>query len=349
MWRPIISQICFQLSTWPMKLARVSGERQLQRWSDTDTEHASPAHSSSTQSIRQLSASAGISLDEHCCCEHFLPTVESLPAVAQWNLQSRRRAFPQHKRLWRIARRICSIYAAISLHSSQRQRLHQTKAAQISQCHPNSWHQMAMISLPWLLKHQTFPVKTSSVPMCSNFPSAKRQCPSCSVKLHLNIYIVCNLSNLSQWNISKRYTYYIYILKRFMSLSFEHYYLIHVSACAWARVGCCAGCQSTSCFPNHLSNTFESSHWPMCLLPLKLLACAALADWSPSAITCQANKNTQEDTTDHTTSSCWILLWWCPSCLWPAIEPCHHSCDTQQKPCVMLTVSSINPAWDHFK
>ena len=198
--------------------------------------------------------------------------------------------------------------------------LHQTKAAQISQCHPNSWHQMAMISLPWLLKHQTFPVKTSSVPMCSNFPSAKRQCPSCSVKLHLNIYIVCNLSNLSQWNISKRYTYYIYILKRFMSLSFEHYYLIHVSACAWARVGCCAGCQSTSCFPNHLSNTFESSHWPMCLLPLKLLACAALADWSPSAITCQANKNTQEDTTDHTTSSCWILLWWCPSCLWPAIE-----------------------------
>ena len=212
MWRPIISQICFQLSTWPMKLARVSGERQLQRWSDTDTEHASPAHSSSTQSIRQLSASAGISLDEHCCCEHFLPTVESLPAVAQWNLQSRRRAFPQHKRLWRIARRICSIYAAISLHSSQRQRLHQTKAAQISQCHPNSWHQMAMISLPWLLKHQTFPVKTSSVPMCSNFPSAKRQCPSCSVKLHLNIYIVCNLSNLSQWNISKRYTYYIYIL-----------------------------------------------------------------------------------------------------------------------------------------
>ena len=296
MWRPIISQICFQLSTWPMKLARVSGERQLQRWSDTDTEHASPAHSSSTQSIRQLSASAGISLDEHCCCEHFLPTVESLPAVAQWNLQSRRRAFPQHKRLWRIARRICSIYAAISLHSSQRQRLHQTKAAQISQCHPNSWHQMAMISLPWLLKHQTFPVKTSSVPMCSNFPSAKRQCPSCSVKLHLNIYIVCNLSNLSQWNISKRYTYYIYILKRFMSLSFEHYYLIHVSACAWARVGCCAGCQSTSCFPNHLSNTFESSHWPMCLLPLKLLACAALADWSPSAITCQENKNTQEDT-----------------------------------------------------
>ena len=44
-----------------MKLARVSGERQLQRWSDTDTEHTSPTHSSSTQSIRQLSASAGIS------------------------------------------------------------------------------------------------------------------------------------------------------------------------------------------------------------------------------------------------------------------------------------------------
>ena len=240
--------------------------------------------------------------------------------VAQWNLQSRRRAFPQHKRLWRIARRIYSIYAAISLHSSQRQRLHQTTAAQISQCHPSSWHQMAMISLPWLLKHKTFPVKTSSVPMCSNFPSAKRQCPSCSVKLHLQIYIVCNLSNLSQWNISKRYTYYIYSLKHFMSLSFEHYYLIQVSACAWALVGCCGGCQSTSCFPNHLSNTFESSHWPMCLLPLKLLACAALADWSPAAITCQANKNTQEDITDHTTSSCWILLWWCPSGLWPAIE-----------------------------
>ena len=29
--------------------------------------------------------------------------------------------------------------------------------------------------------------------------------------------------------------------------------------------------------------------------------------------------------------------------------PCHHSCDTHQKPCMMLTVSSINPAWDHFK
>ena len=38
----------------------------------------------------------------------------------------------------------------------------------------------------------------------------------------------------------------------------------------------------------------------MCLHPLKLLACAALADWSPAAITCQANKNTQEDITDHT-------------------------------------------------
>ena len=83
MWRPIISQICFQLATWPMKLAHVSGERQLQSWCDTDTEHASPAHSSSTQSIRQHSASAAISLDEHCCCEHFVPNVESLPAVAQ--------------------------------------------------------------------------------------------------------------------------------------------------------------------------------------------------------------------------------------------------------------------------
>ena len=175
-------------------------------------------------------------------------------------------------------------------------------------------------NLPWLLKYKTFPVKTSSVPMCSNFPSAKRQCPSCNVKRHLNIWIVCNFSTLSHWNISKKYTYYIYILKHFISLSFEHYYLIHVSACAWARVGCCARSQGTSCFPNHLSNTFESSHWPMCLLPLKLLACAALADWSPSAITCQANKNTQEDTTDHITSSCWMLLWWCPSCLWPAIE-----------------------------
>ena len=175
---------------------------------------------------------------------------------------------------------------------------------------------------PWSLCHGSWNTRPSrSKPVQSQcVQTAKRQCPSCSVKLHLNIYIVCNLSNLSQWNISKRYTYYIYILKRFMSLSFEHYYLVHVSACAWARVGCCAGCQSTSCFPNHLSNTFESSHWPMCLLPLKLLACAALADWSPSAITCQANKNTQEDTTDHTTSSCWILLWWCPSCLWPAIE-----------------------------
>ena len=32
---------------------------------------------------------------------------------------------------------------------------------------------MAMHFLPWLLKHQTFLVKTSSVPRCSNFPSAK--------------------------------------------------------------------------------------------------------------------------------------------------------------------------------
>ena len=138
MWRPIISEILFQLSTWLMKLARVSGERQLQRCCDTDMEHASPAHSSSTQSIRHFSASAETSLDEHSCCTYFVPTVESLPAVAQSNLQSRRKAFRQHKRLWRIARRICPIYAAFSLHSSQKQRLHQTKAAQISQCHPNS-------------------------------------------------------------------------------------------------------------------------------------------------------------------------------------------------------------------
>ena len=62
-----------------------------------------------------------------------------------------------------------------------------------------------MISLPWLLKHQTFPVKTSSVPRCSNFPTAKRQCLSCSVTLHLNIYLVCYLSNLSQ----RRYIYLI--------------------------------------------------------------------------------------------------------------------------------------------
>ena len=64
-----------------------------------------------------------------------------------------------------------------------------------------------MISLPWLLKHQTFPVKTSSVPRRSNFPTAKRQCLSCSVKLHLNIYLVCYLSNLSQ----RRYIYCIYL------------------------------------------------------------------------------------------------------------------------------------------
>ena len=141
---------------------------------------------------------------------HCATAGRSLPAVTQWNLQSRRRAFPQHKRL------LCSIYATISLHSSQRQRLQQTKAAQISQCHPNSWHQMAMISLPWLLKHKTFPVKTSSVPISQCHPSswhqmamislpwllkhktfpvktssvptsANRQCPSCSVKRHLKI------------------------------------------------------------------------------------------------------------------------------------------------------------------
>ena len=116
-----------------------------------------------------------------------------------------------------------------------------------------------MISLPWLLKHQTFPVKASSVPRCSNFPTAKRQCLSCSVKLHLNIYLVCYLSNLSQ----RRYIYCIYL------------------------------------YP-------QGFHAPiLCTLQLQLLACAALADCLPSAITCQAKKNTQEDTTDHIT--CFLL------------------------------------------
>ena len=66
------------------------------------TKAASPAHSSSTQSIRQNSASAAISLDEHCCCENFFPNFESLPAVAQWDLQSRKMAFPQHMHLSRV-------------------------------------------------------------------------------------------------------------------------------------------------------------------------------------------------------------------------------------------------------
>ena len=201
--------------------------------------------------------------------------------------------------------------------------------------------------------------------MCSNFPSAKRQCPSCSVKLHLNIYIVCNLSNLSQWNISKRYTYYIYILKCFMSLSFEHYYLIHVSACAWARVGCCAGCQSTSCFPNHLSNTFEAATGPCAYFHSNSSPAQHSQTGHPLPSPAKQTKTrkktlliTQPPPAEffyddvHPASGPRSSRWGlkcsnkCSDVIYP---PCHHSCDTQQKPCVMLTASSINPAWDHFK
>ena len=167
--------------------------------------HASTARSNNTQSGRQNSGSVATCLDACSYCGNFVPSCGSLAAVRECTLQSQLSSFSDHKRLWQIAERICPIFEAVSLHSPQKEHRHQTEAAKISLCHPNSWHQMAMISLPWLLKHQTFPVKTSSIPRCSNFPSAKRQCPSCSVKLHLNISIVCNLSNLSQWNISKRY------------------------------------------------------------------------------------------------------------------------------------------------
>ena len=107
---------------------------------------------------------------------------------------------------------------------------------------------------------------------------------SCSVKLHLPSYIVCNLSAF----ISSCTT----ILSTFLLV------LRLASAVA-------LGVKAQACFPYHLSNTFETSHWPTCLLPLQLLACAALADCLPSAITWQAKKNTQEDTTDHIT--CFLL------------------------------------------
>ena len=61
------------------------------------------------------------------------------------------------------------------------------------------------------LKHQTFPVKTSSVPRCSNFPSAKRQCPSCSVRLHLN-----------------KYLYSLKPLQRFSMKHFKEIHLLHL-------------------------------------------------------------------------------------------------------------------------
>ena len=64
------------------------------------------------------------------------------------------------------------------------------------------------------------------------------------------------------------------------------------------------GVKAQAAFQITYPTLLKAATGQMCLLPLKLLACAALADWSPSAITCQANKNTQEDTTDHTTSSC---------------------------------------------
>ena len=50
----------------------------------------------------------------------------------------------------------------------------------------------------------------------------------------------------------------------------------------------------------------QGFHAPiLCRLQLQLLACAALADCLPSAITCQAKKNTQEDITEHIT--CFLL------------------------------------------
>ena len=86
------------------------------------------------------------------------------------------------------------------------------------------------------------------------------QCLSCSVKLHLNIYIVCNLSNLFdeqlfvlQCQATNKYLYSMYPL----CIDILSYHLIHLSACASACVGCWTECQSTGCFPCHLSNTYK--------------------------------------------------------------------------------------------
>ena len=86
------------------------------------------------------------------------------------------------------------------------------------------------------------------------------QCLSCSVKLHLNIYIVCNLSNLFdeqffvlQCQATNKYLYSMYPL----CIDILSYHLIHVSAYASACVTCWTECQSTGCFPCHLSNTYK--------------------------------------------------------------------------------------------
>ena len=79
-----------------------------------------------------------------------------------------------------------------------------------------------------------------------------------------------------------------------MSLSFAQYCVIHTSACAWAH----------ACFPNHFTWTKTlqwtdaiSQHlWKQPLTNVLIYTetpgLKALADRSPSAVTCQANKNT---------------------------------------------------------
>ena len=189
-----------------MKLARVSGERQPQRNSDTHMVHASTARSNNTQSGRQNSGSVAICLDACSYCGNFVPSCGSLAAVRECTLQSQLSSFSDHKRLWQIAERICPIFEAVSLHSPQREHRHQTEAAKISLCHPNSWHQMAMISLPWLCKNQTFPVKTGSVPRCKHVSTCTKTV-SVSQCIYIYIYLLSNQPILSQSAILTRYTY----------------------------------------------------------------------------------------------------------------------------------------------
>ena len=194
-------------------------------------EHASPAHSSSTPSIRHSSTSAGTSLDEHGCRVYLVQTVESLPAVAQSNFQSRRKVFPQHKRLWRIARRICPIYAAISLHSSQQATsVPNTSCANFkvsSQLVTANGHDLFAMAL----QTPDLPGQNQLSPKVFTILSTQRQCPSCSVKLHqISIQLVCNLYVNEPFQSDKPIT--ITSRRSFMSLSFEQYCIIHTFACA---------------------------------------------------------------------------------------------------------------------
>ena len=90
---------------------------------------------------------------------------------------------------------------------------------------------------------------------------------SCSVKLPISIYIVCTLSALIFW---------VTILSTFL--------LVLQLASAVAQ-----NVKAQAAFHLTYPKLWKSSHWPTCSLTHKLLVRAALGDWSPSAITCQAN------------------------------------------------------------